>query len=172
MDLGDVLAMVRAEPSERDKRRWRLLKALLSERPVYAPWSHPYAADGSLAVSPAIVGHLLGMSPEQRATALQVPEDAKAFGGWRAAVTALEAKNAGRLEVLVGHVLFAVGLLSHARDTAPIHAVLGQLSERMEPWNVRIPEGVDVRRWPASVTRRYDLLPRELRWLPRQELDT
>jgi hypothetical protein len=91
----------------------------------------------------------------ERATSLGV-----VFGGWRAHVTDIEARNAARLLTVAGTLQTLADL--HRKSTCPdkVAARLGTLGAFVEAaWHVAIPLQGDVRAWAARITRRYDLLP-------------
>lgn len=84
---------------------------------------------------------------------------ASSFGAYRLAVSDVEARNARRLLVLADAVKVCA---SHSR-AFELGATIMQWVER--EWRTDVPLNADLRAWSARITRRYDLLPKDWRFV-------
>lgn len=88
------------------------------------------------------------------------------YGGWRAHVTEVEARNAARLQTLAVTLQTLADLHRKSTDPDAVSKRTAQLGLFIEgAWRVSVPLSGDVRTWASRITRRYDLLPLEWRAL-------
>lgn len=90
----------------------------------------------------------------------------RTFGFWRSHVTEVEAINQRRLQILAVALHQLSDLLRRSTQPDVVSARIGELGEAIErAWKISIPLSGDVRAWSFRVTRRYDLLPVEFRFV-------
>jgi hypothetical protein len=88
------------------------------------------------------------------------------FGGWRAHVTDVEARNASRLQTLAVTLQTLADLHRKSTDPDVVRTRVAELGEFVERvWRTSIPMSGDVRAWSVRITRRFDLLPQDWREL-------
>jgi hypothetical protein len=166
IDWGQLMACVLNCEDGRDIRvaQWRACCEVLATLEAYRPVEFDafpsllLAPDGSM-LAPADVADRVKDPRTEAATPLGV-----LFGWWRAHVTDVEARNAGRLQTLAQTLQTLADLHDKAIDQTPVHERIAELGQFIEDtWRTAVPLSGDIRGWAVRITRRYDLLPRAWR---------
>lgn len=151
--------LVRSGGSDRDLMLYRLALELCDSLDAYVPPRFP--------ARPFV---LEGKTFAEVEASLSNAGFALAVGGYRAAVTDLEATSAQRLSVVCSTIRSLLGLGYRTEDLPTlerIDAMLTRLAAHLAlAWNVEVPpQHADLRTWSVAATRRYDLLPRAWRYV-------
>jgi hypothetical protein len=165
--LPDIVQAILSPDTRASYRaRWSMLIAVSDMLPEhYAVEQTVVNAEGE-PLGDMLLAPLRSVPADRLRDSLADPEMARAFGAWRAAVTALEARNARRLLVLGDGARWLQRLRpTIATDGLPtLDALLAEIEQWLRGrWRVAAPLEGDLRAWSTRLARRYDLCPKHWR---------